>query len=383
MGKYNKKLIFDYIVGNEIIDYDIDTLENDYEFMMEVIKRTKDKKMYNLCSEEVKNNYLFIRFIVETFMSDLNFVNKIIRDYIEDMDQDDIRARELTVLISEHITRINSEDNMDLFLHKACAKAFYDLELCTFQYLIEEVNDEELKKEYGLGFLYYFDKYNTSKIICDFFAKGLVDEIFNYYTKLSLEDLLHKNFKTFNEISDYGVNKFLLDHISEFDIYLADYISENIELLNKFSKEIKRIEKNWDRYIEKVTKEKVEIFNDELSKFMNESPTLLGILDLTIYVIKKLNLEDTFYKNDPFLEQYYINEIVKNKISIEQIIKKHRLNINDWQCIKYAMNLAKQLFSSNIIEYENDSYVEEVVDNKKGQILKFDLKNKMNKNDNY
>ena len=108
---------------------------------------------------------------------------------------------------------------------------------------------------------------------------------------------------------------------------------------------------------------------------MDESPTLLNFLDLTIYVIKKLKLENIFYKNDQFLKDYYISEIVKNKISIEQIIRKHKLNINDWECIKYAMNLAKELFNSNIIEYENDSYVEKIEDNKKGQILKFDFKN--------
>ena len=59
MNKYNSKVVFDYINGNEIIDYNIDELEDDYEFMMMVINYTNDKNMYNLCSDEVKTNYEF------------------------------------------------------------------------------------------------------------------------------------------------------------------------------------------------------------------------------------------------------------------------------------------------------------------------------------
>ena len=44
MKTYNKKLIYDYIMGNDIEDFDTDELENNPEFMMEVIKYTKDKK---------------------------------------------------------------------------------------------------------------------------------------------------------------------------------------------------------------------------------------------------------------------------------------------------------------------------------------------------
>ena len=38
MSKYSKKLVFDYICCNDIVDYDIDLLENDYEFMIDFLE---------------------------------------------------------------------------------------------------------------------------------------------------------------------------------------------------------------------------------------------------------------------------------------------------------------------------------------------------------
>ena len=52
---YNRKLIWKYINGEEIPN--IDRLESDYRFMLEVIRITNDKKMYNLCSDEIKLKY--------------------------------------------------------------------------------------------------------------------------------------------------------------------------------------------------------------------------------------------------------------------------------------------------------------------------------------
>ena len=40
--KISKKIVLDYISGNDILDYDIDELENNHEFMMDVIRFTKE-----------------------------------------------------------------------------------------------------------------------------------------------------------------------------------------------------------------------------------------------------------------------------------------------------------------------------------------------------
>ena len=80
--EYNLKLIKDYVEGNDLEDYNIDELENDYEFMISVIKYTNDKNIYNLCSDEVKNNYEFVKFIINYFKNDIEFIDKISEQYL-------------------------------------------------------------------------------------------------------------------------------------------------------------------------------------------------------------------------------------------------------------------------------------------------------------
>ena len=377
MKKYNKKLLLDYVWGNEIIGYDIDELENDYEFMVEVIKYTKDKKMYNLCSSEVKNNYIFIRFMVETFIDDIKFVTSIANKYLESLDGKDITSRELTVLISEHITRNQAEEDMDLFPYKADAAGFYELECCTFSHLIENVDDEEIKKEYGLGFLYFFEKYDSSKIICNFFAKKLLETIFYANSDCSLEELFHKHFKSFAELESYGTKNFLLQHIGQFDRYLSDYLRKNIQLLNVFNKQISRIEKNWDNYIERINMQKVDIYNDELFTYMENNQSSISVIELTIYAIRKLRLEEIFYKYDPHLKKFSEEMPFEIERIINNINDQSTPDINDYKCITYAINLAKNLFKSNIIENNINDYREKTkYKNQKSKVLKVDFKTK-------
>ena len=48
MKKYSKELINKYIKGKDIKNYQIEELEDDKDFMIQVIKETNDKKIYNL-----------------------------------------------------------------------------------------------------------------------------------------------------------------------------------------------------------------------------------------------------------------------------------------------------------------------------------------------
>ena len=67
MEKYNKELIMNYINGNDIGDYDLNELEDDKLFMTKVIEFSNDEKMYNFCSDNLKKNYEFIKYIILKF----------------------------------------------------------------------------------------------------------------------------------------------------------------------------------------------------------------------------------------------------------------------------------------------------------------------------
>lgn len=89
--EYSKKLVFDYVMGNDIVGYNIEDLEDNPIFMRQVIEYTKDFKMYFHCSEKVKNDYEFIKFMLLTFQ-DLSTV-LLAQKYLQKLEEDDTIKR--------------------------------------------------------------------------------------------------------------------------------------------------------------------------------------------------------------------------------------------------------------------------------------------------
>ena len=74
---YSIKTIESYIKGEDIKEYTIEELENDSKFMLMVAFTTNDKNIYNLCSENVKLDYEFVKMMIKRFKNDLSFVCQI------------------------------------------------------------------------------------------------------------------------------------------------------------------------------------------------------------------------------------------------------------------------------------------------------------------
>jgi len=110
MNKYDKKIINAYINGEDIEDYTIEELENDSKFMKMVIAKTHDKKMYELCSEELKKDPNFIKYIIMFFNSDKEFICKVMDEFIKTAD--DIKTfTELVILMSKYTKENNNTIN--------------------------------------------------------------------------------------------------------------------------------------------------------------------------------------------------------------------------------------------------------------------------------
>lgn len=380
--KYSKRLIFDYIVGNEIVGYDIDELENDYEFMIEAIKHTKDKKLYNLCSDEIKSNYNFVKFIVETFKSDVNFICDVATNFLKTVTDDDVNAIELIILINNNITSDMALEDPKLCGFKLQASSFYEIELIKLSAALEQTNDENIKQEYGLGFLYVLDTYEKSDTICNFFAKKLMDEIFYENQDYTLEQILHMNFKTFSKFKTYGINTFLTNYIKKYDKHLSSYVLLHLDLLDSVKKSINRIEKNWDNYVDRVYEEKVNIYEKKVDEYVDKHGMIIGSSAIINYVAKKLHLEDLFYKYDKFLKEY--NEMEDSDIIDEEeiptidLIDEKNMNFHDLSCVKHATKLAIEMFRNNDIDIIPNEYDEKTKDNKKTKIFKINFNNNKN-----
>ena len=98
MRKYSIDLINRYINGLDIEEYTIDELEDDPEFMLEVIKKTGDKNIYNLCSSSVKLDYQLVKYLVLNFSNDLDFIVDAANNYIDNT-RDEINPIELSVIM--------------------------------------------------------------------------------------------------------------------------------------------------------------------------------------------------------------------------------------------------------------------------------------------
>lgn len=371
MKKYNKQIIFDYVNGNDIEGYDIDELENDCEFMIEVIKYSNDKNIYNLCSDEIKTNFKFVKFLLETFKTDKKFVEEVAETYYNQKSSinelEDIELQEFYILMCNIF-----KTGVESLSYHLKLTAFYIQETAQINSAIdkERKTNPSFAQELGKGFVFIKDKYENSTIIKDFFAKKMINEIFCEETNRNLEEALHMRYKKAESINREGVNKFILQYIEGYDSYLANYVGCNINLIDNIKKEINRIINHWDKYIDNINCRRVAILYQEIPNYMENfsGMTKLGWYQMMRYAIRKLKLEETFNKYD---DNTFLEELELDKIN------EKNMNICELTCLNYIMTLIKELYKFDKIPNNNNDY-----DNKKKQkakVLQIDFSKEANK----
>lgn len=360
---YKKKTVFDYVMGNDIDGYDIDDLENDYRFMIEVIKFTKDKNIYNLCSDKVKDNYEFVRFLVDFFKDDSGFVVLIVKDYLNKLPSDDIRARELLILVSNIIS-----DDEDIALDFGIRMSgFYQLEKFKISYTLNNSENISDCDEYGMGFVFILESYGSSKIITDYFAKRFIKEIF-YDNKVKFEELIHGQYKDVSAIEGVGINNFIIKYINSFDSYLANYVETNIMLIDDVKKDLVNVINNWDKYLDKLNSDRCIIFYEELFQIVDNYGGISGYCydDISNYVIDKLGLKNIFDK--------YYNEDEELKLDIKiRHLEREELNLLELKCLSDIMRMAVKLFSIDVIDRGCYDYCNFYNDGKNAKRLKKEI----------
>ena len=284
----NEKYIFDYINANEL-PCDVESLENDPLFMADVIRLTRDKKMYRLCSEDVKNDYDFVKFLISMFRTDTLFIMEIVDNYIKN-NNNFLEEMELNILMSNIF-----DETKDSELEQYKFNAY-----CSYMSLM--FNFEQLSVEYedlGKGF-YLFSKITQSKVILDYIARIMIGEIFYDTYSNNIEELLHINFSDFSELEKRGVTNFLLSYIDSLDPFLSNYISRNLWLLKEYDKKISYIKKNWHNYINRVNREKIDMVYDEMYNYAsNNMPlSIMDYQEILKNIITKLGLLDIFERYD-------------------------------------------------------------------------------------
>jgi hypothetical protein len=71
-----------------------------------------------------------------------------------------------------------------------------------------------------------------------FFARKMLKDIFSFDVINDIVKNVHSKFRRKDDFLEYGINHFIIDFIQKYDIYLADFVQCNINLLTDVKKQI-------------------------------------------------------------------------------------------------------------------------------------------------
>ncbi len=358
----NRKIVLDYINGNDIVGYELDELENNAAFMLDVMRVTMDKKMYNFCSEKLKHDYSFVRDVVELFADDDEFITQIVMDYINYLgDSKDIKAMELMIIVTNILVKKRKYD-LNSILFKTLA--FFLVENTEIAAYLDSSLDPASKKKMGLGFAIVVTDYGKSPIILDFYARKLLDTIFYHHPNRKFEEIIHHRFKTFEELKAYGIEKFIIDYVRLFDQTLASYLSFHLDAIESITNDILYLEGNWNNYNESRLERKKCIFLQDMERFIDDNHLSLNSYELLLFALRELNLLDilkVIAKEDNIDD----DEIGALTFDIEH------LSLVEIETLNLSISLANRLFKEDIIDPSSDGYDTPTNDAVKVYIISF------------
>lgn len=345
MKKYNKQLIFDYISGNEIEEYDIDELENDVEFMKDVITITKDKNMLNLCSDEVKRDYEFVKTIINLFKDDIKLICEIADNYLNYYgDTDPEKFFELNIIMNE-LTKHYKEENIKYLLG---VKMQLNWDNMHVEYMKKDKEDD-FKKCAGLGFIYYLTIYPNNEIILNYVANDYLDELL--INIMDFEVYLHKNYESYEKFEEAGKYDVLFNVVSKYDQNLLNYIKSNKKLLELIDLKFQKIKYGWNSCEMRLNDDKiyyavcvVEAIEKYMDEYLCECDFEFNYI--TNYIAKKLGIEKQVEKVYPPFD--FDEEIEEDGLELYELCNPKEMNVNDFKHYKAMKNLAEDILNGKV-----------------------------------
>lgn len=365
--EYNKTMVNDYIIGNDILEYELEELENDTKFMSDVIIQSKDIKMYDFASEYVKSDYYFVRTVIETFKENEDFIIKVAEYYLKyakEHKKELLTEQEEKVINIFDYTKGNNEMTgvyyaeinilMNSLIKSETKRIPYALVAtmdyeCTMveiaSYQTARQNDSSLTN-IGLGFLYVMDKYNNNPIILDYYAKKMLDNIFYSHDEL-FSDRFHRLVKSKEEVTKESIKNFVVNYVNQYDEFLSGHIAARVAADSKFiselEKDIQRTLKNWDSYIKYHNNIKLDTIWQEAYDEFKKYDTGYSFCQFVDTVMKKLGLEEINNKYYSGFELPQQGDLLPNELT----------NLGDIAFMNYLEKFISNLFG--LTKDDNDT----------------------------
>ncbi len=369
--KYSKKTILDYVSGNDLEGFSIEELEDNPSFMADVMEFTGDKRMYHLCSENVKKNHDFVIRVISKFKDDMDFITQIADSYVIDNDDNGFKQAEFNILMGNIFDETKEPD---LMKYKLSETVLYDSISVEIEDAINEV-DEKDRKLFGKGFCFVRDTFPGSKLIKDFFAKRMLDEILFADEKYRFEEIVHINFKKYEDLEKYGVTKFILEYVGARDSDLSDYLCQNQELISSVKNKLVRVKKGWENYINRINKEKIEMIWEEVYRYQDQRLIYCGLnyvecLDKIMSKLGVLDLLGITSMRETLDEDFDVESEITSicgEEGLEEFIQATCPEIEKSRFELHMTSFIRDLFKTNVIEEQTDEndYLNEANQNRK------------------
>lgn len=368
---FGNKLIKNYINGDDLGKYSIEELENNSYFMKEVIDYTNDYKIYNLCSDNLKKNYSFIKYLINKFNKNYEFIDNISSYYVDNT-ENELYRKELCIVLENILPDDLAEK------YKLINNAGYSLDrVCVELFNLENSSIDKLISK---GFIIFNEKYNDNKIIFNYYLKNLMKEIIKEDNNFKVA--LLRQLEDGKRFSKTEMTNFIIEFICKYDTIFGIYISSNIDLIQDVVKEAERLQNQWYKEINQIEKDRFDEMIDMVHEYLYISNSNLDEIDILFYVAKELSVSDKienhYYLNEkvPDSEEfdYIMKDEIVSKVSrddfdynfIEHYINKNEKNKTDYLNIKKIME--NQLFTYNKLDV--NSLIVDDNKNKQKKLLK-------------
>lgn len=288
MKKLDISLVKKYVNGEDLGKFTSVQLENDKDFMMGAISYTNDIKMYSFCSDAVKQDYEFVKYLVLKFKDNTDFIITVADNYLDNTDTD-WESKELSII-------------MEKVLPKELAEKYEVLNETSYftkrlEVEIAETKDSKLESMIGMGFWLMFDQYNCSDIILDYYANSMIGEIIRD-NNINFEKMLHTQFKSADKITEIGINNYIVNFIGYYDSMLSSYVSTHLDIVKPIANRIKLIQDIWDKYSSIDENRRYNKMLDMVHEYMSMSNSNMEENEVLYYVASELGIKDKVKQYD-------------------------------------------------------------------------------------
>ncbi len=355
MGILYSPLIIDKYLNGDDLDLDVDALENDPDFMLQVLKKSGDIKMYEFCSDSLKENADFVKSVIKLFPDNFEFLEEEVEPVLNNRAFRNQECIEINILMSELSPKSSNK-------YSNICNTIYLSSIVKIRSSIEELLEEnpDSINDIGNGFVYFYLEYPDSEIIKSFAAKKMLEEA---YGNGNLEKIVHANFSDFSDLEKMGKNRFITDLISQYDSFLWSYVINHEQLLDYVNRELDRTKQNWSKYMDRLNNWRVDAVEREAEYYVDDNYPYSNVFPgkIVFMSVGMLGLESIFEKYDEFYDGEYHDDC---ECTVEEL-----------DCINHMTKYIKRVFATKEIDNSlyRDNYVkkESESSDKEGIIIPF------------